>query len=73
MVKRDVTNSKTPFIVRGSAVLLAFLVCTVLTVILVDTNPFEFIGLMFKGSFGTFKRILNLLQNVAILLCISLR
>ena len=72
MVKRDVTNSKTPFIVRGSAVLLAFLVCTVLTVILVDTNPFEFIGLMFKGSFGTFKRILNLLQNVAILLCISL-
>lgn len=72
LVKRDITDKKTPFIVRGVAVLLAFLFITVLTLFLIDTNPFEFIGLMFSGSFGTFKRILNLLQRLAILLCISL-
>ena len=72
IVKRDVTDKKTPFIVRGVAILLALIIITVLTVLLVDTNPFEFIGLMFSGSFGTFKRILNLFQKLAILLCISL-
>ena len=72
LVKRDITDKKTPFIVRGAAVLLALLFITILTLFLVDTNPFEFIGLMFSGSFGTFKRILNLLQRLAILLCISL-
>ena len=72
IVKRDVTNKKTPFIVRGVAVLIAFVFITILTVLLVDTNPIEFISLLFSGSFGTFKRILNLLQKLAILLCISL-
>ena len=72
IVKRDVTDKKTPYIVRGAAILAAFVVCTVLTVLLVDTNPFEYIGLMLSGSFGTFRRILNLFQRLAILLCISL-
>ena len=72
IVKRDITDSKKPIIIRACAVAIAFLVCTILTILLVDTNPFEFIGLMFSGSFGTFKRILNLLQKLAILLCISL-
>ncbi len=72
LVKRDVTDKRTPFIVRGAAVLLAFIFITILTLFLVDTNPIEFIGLLFSGSFGTFKRILNLLQRLAILLCISL-
>lgn len=72
IVKRDVTNKKTPFIVRGVAVLIAFVFITILTILLVDTNPIEFISLLFSGSFGTFKRILNLLQKLAILLCISL-
>ncbi len=72
MVKRDITDKKTPYIVRGAAVVLAFLVCTVITVLLVDTNPFQFIGLMLTGSFGSFRKILNLLQKLAILLCISL-
>jgi len=72
LVKRDVTDKKTPIIVRAVAILISFVVCTLITVFLVDTNPFQFIGLMFSGSFGTFKRILNLLQKLAILLCISL-
>ena len=72
IVKRDITDSKKTIIIRACAVAIAFLVCTILTILLVDTNPFEFIGLMFSGSFGTFKRILNLLQKLAILLCISL-
>ena len=72
IVKRDITDKKTPFIVRGAAVLIAFVFITILTLLLVDTNPIEFIGLLFSGSFGTFKRILNLLQKLAILLCISL-
>lgn len=72
IVKRDVTDKKTPYIVRAIAVASAFIICTILTVLLVDTNPFEYIGLMLSGSFGTFRKILNLLQKLAILLCISL-
>lgn len=72
MVKRDITDPKIPLIVRGIAVLLALIVCAILTVCLVDTNPFQFIGLILEGSFGSFHKILNLLQSLAILLCISL-
>ncbi len=72
IVKRDITDKKTPIIVRGVAVLISFVVITIITLLLVDTNPIEYIGLMFSGSFGTFKRFLNLLQKLAILLCISL-
>ncbi len=72
LVKRDVNDKWTPVIIRAVAILAAFALCTVITLLLVDSNPIEFIGLMLKGSFGTMKRILNLAQKLAILLCISL-
>lgn len=72
LVKRDVVDKKTPFLVRGIAVVSALIVCSLITFFLVGAPLPEFIELLFEGSFASARRILNLLQALAILLCISL-
>ena len=58
--------------IRGGAILLAMVVCAVVTTLLTGENPLAVYATMFEGAFGTQRRIWILLQNVAILLCISL-
>ena len=72
IVKRDAVKASTPYIVRAVAIAVALLVCSVVTVIFTGQNPFGLFGAMFKASFGSFSRILTMLSNLAILLCISL-
>ncbi|MBP3304445.1 MAG: ABC transporter permease [Oscillospiraceae bacterium] len=58
--------------IRGGAILLAMVVCAIVTTLLTGENPLAVYATMFEGAFGTQRRIWILLQNTAILLCISL-
>ena len=58
--------------IRAAAIILALLACAVITTLLTGENPIAVYGAMIEGAFGTSRRIWVLLQNVAILLCVSL-
>ena len=58
--------------IRGGAIVLALIVCAIVTTLLTGLNPIAVFATMFEGAFGTKRRVWILLQNVAILLCISL-
>ncbi len=60
------------WLIRGAAILLALLVCSVLTVLVTGLNPFAVYGTMFKGVFGTARKTWVTFQKLAVLLGISL-
>ncbi len=60
------------WLVRAAAIVAALLVCAVLIVLITGVNPLEFYASMFKGSFGSVRKVWIMLQKTAMLLCISL-
>ena len=58
--------------IRIGAIVLALVACAALTVFLTYENPFQVYATMFRGAFSTPRRIWNLLQSLAMLLCVSL-
>ena len=58
--------------IRGAAVLLALLTCSIVTIVVTGENPLRIFATMFMGAFGSARRIWMLLQNIAMLLCVSL-
>lgn len=58
--------------IRIGAIVLALVACAALTVFLNHENPFQVYATMFRGAFSTPRRIWNLLQSLAMLLCVSL-
>lgn len=60
------------FTVRSIAIVLALIVSAVVIAALTSKNPIEVYSAMFDGVFGTPDRIWNLLQKIAMLLCIAL-
>lgn len=72
IVKRDALPWYTAWGVRIGAILLAIIVCGLLTLFLTGENPFSVYGTMIKGVFGSERRIWNTLQSLAMLLCVSL-
>lgn len=58
--------------IRIGAIVLALVACAALTVSLTHENPFQVYATMFRGAFSTPRRIWNLLQSLAMLLCVSL-
>ena len=58
--------------IRAIAIILALLVCALVTTITTGLNPISVYVTMFQGAFGTPRKVWILLQNLAILLCISL-
>ncbi len=60
------------WLIRGIAIVASLIVCALIIVLLTKQNPLEVYAAMFKGSFGTQRKVWILLQNIAILLCISL-
>ncbi len=60
------------YLIRGAAILLALLVSAVVTMALTGEDPVEIYKTIWKGAFGTPRKIWILLQNMAILLCVSL-
>ncbi len=72
IVKRGSIPWYMAWLIRGAAIVLALLVCALVTTLLTGENPIQIYGAMFKGAFGTPRKIWILLQNLSILLCISL-
>ncbi|MBQ7075302.1 MAG: ABC transporter permease, partial [Clostridia bacterium] len=60
------------WLIRIASVILALIVCGILTVALTDLNPLSVYGTMIQGAVGTKRLVWNLIQNTAILLCVSL-
>lgn len=72
IVKRDGVSQLKAWGIRIIAVLIALIVCGILTLFMTGENPFSVYATMFDGAFGTSRRIWNLLQSLAMLLCVSL-
>ena len=58
--------------IRFGSILLALVVCGIVTMLLTGLNPISVYGTMFKGAFGSARKIWIFLQDVALLLCVSL-
>ncbi len=72
IVKREPMAWYKALLVRAIAVVGALLVSAVVITLLADVNPILVYKSMISGAFGTSLRIWSLLQDIAILLCISL-
>ncbi len=58
--------------IRAAAIILALLVCAVVTTLLTGQDPIKVYATIVRGAFGTRRKVWALLQNMAILLCVSL-
>lgn len=72
VVKRDELPAFKAWMIRGAAIILALIVCAVITTITTGINPLEVYASMLKGAFGSARKSWVTLQNTAILLLISL-
>ena len=70
--KRDNLPWYKTWAIRGAAILLAAVVCGVVTAGLTGQNPLAVYKTMFDGAFGTKRKMWILGQNLAILLVVSL-
>ena len=60
------------WLIRIAAIVLALVLCGIITMVTTGLNPFKVYAAMVDGTFGTTRRIWMLFQNIAILLCISI-
>ena len=58
--------------IRAIAIIMALILCGILTTITTGLNPVSVYATMIDGVFGTSRRLWMLFENMAILLCISL-
>lgn len=70
--KRDALPWHKTWLIRGLAIVLAMLFCSVLTMLLTGLNPLQVFSTIFYGAFGTARKTWVTMQNLAILLGISL-
>lgn len=74
IVKRDQAEMTLfrRMLVRAVAIVAALLVSGILITLLSGKNPIEVYASMVSGVFGTGRRVWNMLQSVAMLLCVAL-
>ena len=72
IVKREPLPILPALGVRAAAVVAALIVSALVITLLSQQNPLGVYKSMFEGSFGSTVRVWNLLQNLAMLLCVSL-
>ena len=60
------------WLIRGGAIVAALLLCGIISSILSSGSFSSFMEQMFKGCFSTPRRAINLFEETALLLCISL-
>ncbi len=72
IVKREPMPWYFNVLVRAAAIVASLIVSAVVIMALTKKNPIEIYSSMISGAFGSGLRIWSLMQNVAILLCISL-
>ncbi len=72
IVKREPMAWYFNVLVRAAAIVASLVVSGIVIMMLTKKNPIEIYSSMISGAFGSSLRIWSLMQNVAILLCISL-
>ena len=72
IVKRDALPLYKSIGIRAIAVVLALILCAVITTITTGINPIQVYESIFIGAFGTARKTWITLQNISILLLISL-
>ena len=70
--KRDALPWYQALLIRGGAIVLALIVCAIVTTLLTGENPISIYGTIFYGAFGTARKSWVTFQNLAVLLGISL-
>lgn len=60
------------WLIRAAAIVASLIVSALVIVALTKYNPIQVYAEMFEGSFGSKRKVFVLLQNLAMLLCISL-
>lgn len=72
IIKRSDIKPAMSWGIRAAAVLLALVVCGIITSSVTKENPIEVYSAIWDGSFGTARKRWILLQNIAMLLGVSL-
>ncbi len=72
ITKRRALPWQSTLLIRICAIVLAFLVCAVVTMLLTGDNPVQVYATMISGAFGTERKRWITGQEVAILLCVSI-
>ena len=72
IVKREPLPWYSALGVRAGAIVIALLLSAVVIMLLTQKDPIEIYKAMFEGAFGSSNRIWNLLQQLSMLLCVSL-
>ena len=72
VVKRGALPWYRTWAIRGFALILALLLCALVTIIVTGENPIGVYLTIYQGSFGSARRTWLLFQNIAMLLCVSL-
>ena len=72
IAKRDALPWYKSFAIRGCAIVLALIVCAVVTMLMTGENPVSIYATIFKGAFGSARKTWVTFQNLAVLLGISL-
>ena len=58
--------------IRAASIVLALICCGLITTLVTSENPIQVYATIIDGSFGSSRKFMVLLQNTAMLLCISL-
>ena len=69
--RKDVSLLRS-IVIRAAAIVLALIVCALVTTFLTGENPIDVFGTILSGAFGTPRKMWVLGQEMAILLCVSL-
>ena len=72
IVKRDSLPWQKAMSIRVIAVASALLLCALLSIIMVQAGPWEFLKTLVEGAIGSGRRLWKLAKDTAVLLCISL-
>ena len=72
VVKRDSLPWQKAMSIRVIAVVSALLLCALLSIIMVQASPWEFLKTLVDGAIGSSRRLWKLAKDTAVLLCISL-
>lgn len=72
IAKRDSLPAYKSWGIRIAAIIIALIVSGIVTMLLTGENPISVYSTMLDGAFGSARRVWKLLQNLAMLLCVSL-
>lgn len=71
VTKRPGMSMWSSLAIRIAAIAAALILCGVLVALFFGENPTEFYTSLFKGSFGSKRKLWKLFKDIAVLLCIS--